>query len=347
MKSIRNDKGASPICRRILAAVLVLLSLAAAPPAYASETAATVAGEPITMGELEKSVRSHLIEIDNQRYEVLDAGLQELIGGRLFLAEAKSRGIAVEALRREEIVSKVAEATDAEIQAVFDMNKQKLGETTLDDVRDQIVAYLQGQRTAARTTEFLGELRAKYPTVVMLKPPLVKVATGNNPPRGAADAAVTIVAFSDYECPYCKRGEQSIEAVLTKYGDKVRYYHRDFPLPFHANARPAAQAARCANEQGKYWDYHAMLFRSAELSEEHLKEIADSLGLDRGKFDECLASGKYGKAIDADVAAGAEVGVSGTPAFFVNGRMLSGAQPAEKFFALIDAELARKGVGRR
>jgi len=342
MKSTRNVERPGLSFYAGLAAGLVVVALAAS--ANAAETVATVGGEPITMGELEKSVRPQLIEIDNQRYEILDAGLQELIGERLLAAEAKSRGIAVEALRQEEILSKVPEPTDEEIQTVYEMNKAQLGETTLDEVREQIVAYLQGQRTAARTAAFLNELRAKYPTKVTLEAPVVKVGVGNNPARGGADAMVTIVAFSDYECPYCKRAEQTVEQVMNKYGDKVRYYHRDFPLPFHASARPAALASRCANDQGKYWDYHTMLFNSAELNEDRFKAIADELGLDREKFDECLASAKYADAIDADIAAGADVGVSGTPAFFINGRMLSGAQPLERFSAVIDAALSSQGA---
>jgi protein-disulfide isomerase len=150
------------------------------------------------------------------------------------------------------------------------------------------------------------------------------------------------VAFSDYECPYCRRGEEVVEKVLAEYGDKVVYYHRDYPLPFHPNARRAAEAARCAGEQDRYWDYHVMLFTSAQLSDERFAEIAEALGLDRSKFDECLASGQFEPVVDADMEAATEVGVNGTPAFFVNGRMLTGAQPFESFKVVIDSELARK-----
>ena len=132
--------------------------------------------------------------------------------------------------------------------------------------------------------------------------------------------------------------------MLAAYPNKIRYYHRDFPLEFHANARPAAEAARCANAQGKFWPYHAALFASADLGTDRLRAIADETGVDRAAFDECLASKKLTAAIDRDIADGASVGVNGTPAFFVNGRMLSGAQPAEAFKVIIDAELAAKGA---
>ena len=153
---------------------------------------------------------------------------------------------------------------------------------------------------------------------------------------------MTIIAFSDYECPYCKRAETTVAQVMDNYGKEVRYVHRDFPLPFHANANPAAQAARCAGDQGKFWEYHDKIFAAADLSTTALQQTAPDLGLDRTKFDECLSSGKYKAQIEADIAAGSEVGVNGTPAFFINGRLLSGAQPFEKFKEVIDGEIARK-----
>jgi protein-disulfide isomerase len=152
---------------------------------------------------------------------------------------------------------------------------------------------------------------------------------------------VTIIAFSDYECPFCKRAEQTVEEVVKAYGDKVRVVHRDFPLAFHANARPAAEAAHCANAQGKFWPYHSKLFTSADLSADKLKALATEVGLDRAKFDDCVAKHQFKAAVDQDVADGSDVGVTGTPAFFINGRLLSGAQPFEKFKEVIDEELAQ------
>jgi protein-disulfide isomerase len=128
--------------------------------------------------------------------------------------------------------------------------------------------------------------------------------------------------------------------VLETYGDLVRLSYRDYPLEFHANARPASLAAHCANAQGKFWEYHDKLMASDSLSSDALQLIADEVGLDRGKFDPCLANQEYASAIDADVAAGEKAGVNGTPAFFINGRMLDGAQPFEAFRELIEEELA-------
>jgi protein-disulfide isomerase len=235
--------------------------------------------------------------------------------------------------------------TDAEIQKVYDENKEELQGQTLEQVKPQIVQYLRNSKMQERLGTFIGELKAKHKTSIALKPPMVEVATAGRPERGGgAKAPITIIEFSDYECPFCKRGEDSIAKVMQAYGDKIRLVFRDFPLPMHPQARPAAEAAGCANAQGKFWEYHAKLFANqTALGEDKLKQYAKDVGLDTAKFDECLAKKPFKAAIDKDIADGSEVGVTGTPAFFVNGRMLSGAQPFEKFKEVIDDELASKG----
>ena len=298
----------------------------------------------ITRADLEKDVKAQLIEIDNARYEALKGGLDRMIGEKLFLAEAKARGITVDALVAAEIKAKVKAPTDEEIATVYEASKGELGDATLEQVKPQIVQFLSQRQEAVATRELVEQLRAKYKPEIKLDAPRVAVATGDLEGRGPASAPITIVAFSDYECPYCKRGEEAVEAAIAAYPDKIRYYHRDFPLDFHANARPAAEAARCADAQGKFWAYRTALFASPTLGADRLLAIADETGVDRTKFDECLASDQFTGAIDVDMTDGAAVGVSGTPAFFVNGRLLSGAQPVEAFKEIIDAELATKAA---
>jgi len=301
---------------------------------------ARVGDEQISLQQLEKEVRSQLIEIDNARYEALKNGLDRMVADRILATEAKARGVTTDALLASEVKSKISTPTDEEIATVYEASKSELGDATLDQVKPQIVQFLAQRQEAMATRTFVDQLRAKYKPQIFLVAPKVDVTTGELEARGPAGAPITLIAFSDYECPYCKRAETTIEEVLKAYPDKIRYYHRDFPLDFHANARPAAMAARCANEQGKFWPYRTALFTSAQLSADRFKEIADQTGLDRAKFDECLASNKFDAAIDKDMEDGANVGVSGTPAFFVNGRVLSGAQPLDAFKSAIDAELA-------
>ena len=322
------------------------LALAAVGPGAtgfaADDVVARIGETTITRADLEKEVKSQLVEIDNARYEALKGGLDRMIGEKLFAAEAKARGVTVGELIAAEIKSKVKPPTDEEITQVYEASKSELGDATLEQIKPQIVEFLGQRQEASATRDFVAQLRAKYKPVITLDAPRVDIATGDLEGRGPAGAPVTIVAFSDYECPYCKRAEETVEAVIAAYPEKIRYFHRDFPLEFHANARPAAEAARCANAQGKFWPYRTALFASQNLTQERLLAIAEETGVDRTKFDECLASDQFVSAIDKDVTDGAGVGVNGTPAFFVNGRMLSGAQPLEAFKELIDAELALK-----
>jgi protein-disulfide isomerase len=332
--------------KAFLTAAAVAFALTLAPTAEADEVVATIDGKPLTMDELIAEVKPQLVELDSQRFEILDDGLSSMIAERLIGLEAEAKGVTVEQLEQTEIREKVAEPTEEQVAEVFEASKAQLGpDADLEALRPRIVDFLKSRGMGERAQEYLNELRAKYPVVVKLEAPKVDVEVGSHGPRGGKDAVVTIIGFSDYECPYCKRGDDTIREVLAKYGDKVRYYHRDFPLDFHANAHEAAQAARCAEDQDRFWDFHDALFAAAGaggLSTERYGSIADELGLDRAAFDECLASGRHEDAVDEDTAAGAGIGVNGTPAFFINGRALpGGAQPLSKFEEVIDSELAK------
>jgi protein-disulfide isomerase len=159
---------------------------------------------------------------------------------------------------------------------------------------------------------------------------------------GDKDAKVTLVEFSDYQCPFCKRVRPTIWRLVDEYKGKLRYVFMDFPLSFHKDAKKAAEAARCAGDQGKYFEMNRKLFDNQDkIGIGNLKGYAKELGLDVKKFDKCLDDGAHTKDIEASIAKGSSVGVSGTPAYFINGIMISGAQPYESFKELIDSELKR------
>ncbi|MCC6764121.1 MAG: thioredoxin domain-containing protein [Deltaproteobacteria bacterium] len=309
--------------------------------AAADDVLATVGTKSFTRAEIEAQVKPKLIEIEAQKYEILREGLDEAIAQELFTLEAAARKVTPAQLEEDEVAKKVPAPSDAEIQKLYDDNKEDLQGQTLEQVKPQIVEYLKAEKGQARRLAFIQELKAKYKTVDKLRAPTVEVATAGRPERGGAKAPVTIVEFSDYQCPFCKRGEDSVQKVVDTYGDKVRVVFRDYPLPFHERARPAAEAAACANAQGKFWEYNKKLFANqSALGDDNLKQYAKDLGLDTAKFDECYAKKPYSAAIDKDLADGVMAGVNGTPAFFINGRALSGAQPFEKFKEIIDEELA-------
>jgi protein-disulfide isomerase len=301
---------------------------------------ATVGGQEITREQVEERIRGRLVELDIERYEAIKEGLDDLVDEMLLAGEAKARNLSVDALLDAEVSSKIAAPTDADIQRFYAENQSQLGGQSIDDLRQSIELYLRQQRNSEQRDTFVEGLRQARGVTQLLKPPTIPVRA-EGPTRGPADAPVTIVEFSDYECPFCSRAESVVEQVMQTYGDKVRLVYRDYPLDMHPNARIASEAASCAHAQGKFWEYHAKLFANQRaLGEEKLKVYADEVGLDRAKFDECLRTKPFRAAIDKDLADGAKAGVNGTPAFFINGRMLSGAQPFEKFREVIDEELA-------
>jgi protein-disulfide isomerase len=174
--------------------------------------------------------------------------------------------------------------------------------------------------------------------------PAKKVDVGNAPARGPKNAPITVVLFSDFQCPFCGRIEPSITELEKAYPGKVRVAWKNFPLSFHNNAKPAAEAALAAHEQGKFWEMHDILFKNQQaLSAADLEKYAKDIGLDMGKFKAAIDSHKFAAQIDNDTKQGSDLGVSGTPAAFVNGQLISGAQPVEAFKKIVDAELAAKG----
>ncbi|MBU3957350.1 DsbA family protein [Patescibacteria group bacterium] len=175
-----------------------------------------------------------------------------------------------------------------------------------------------------------------------------KIVSSGAASKGKEDASVTIVEFSEYQCPYCGRYvAETYPQILEEYGDKIRYVFHDYPLSFHPHAQKLAEVARCAGDQDQYWEMHDLIFEnqgvwsSKQNVETDINSYVSQLGLDKEKFDECLVSGKYTQAVKDDSELGTEVGVQGTPTFFINGQKLVGAQPFESFKAIIDAELAK------
>ena len=189
----------------------------------------------------------------------------------------------------------------------------------------------------------MKQLREKAGVRVSLVPPRSEVTVpANAPALGPAGAPIMIVEFADYQCPYCHRAQATIDQVMRQYADRVQLVHRDFPLDGHGQAFPAARAAHCAGEQGKFWDYHRSLMTvPGDLSDPDLLARAAGFKLDAGPFAACLASSRYDAMIRDSVEAGTSMGVTGTPTYFVNGRMLTGARPLEDFQRIIDAELGR------
>ncbi len=287
-----------------------------------------------------------LAELERQRVTAMEQGLEQVIEEKMLELEAKERGISREELLESEVGGKLAPVTDGEVDAFYEARKDQIRQPK-EAVAEQIRTYLSQQRGAQKRAELLESLKDKYEVATYLEPVRVEVAAAQHeaPSFGPDDAPVRVVEFSDFECPFCSRVVPTIEQIKETYGDKVRIEFRQFPLhSIHPNAQKAAEASLCAAEQGKFWEMHdAMFAQQRALGVEQLKEKAASLELDAEEFGQCLDSGRFAEAVTADLRAGSAAGVSGTPAFFINGRPLSGAQPFEAIAKIIDDELRRAG----
>ena len=328
----------------------VLALLLSALTAWADPAARIGSAEALTLADLhaaaapaieehDAALRRCQLDAERSRDEALQSILRDLVRARLRTMEAARLGISAEALaaRFDEAAKPV---TEAEVSAF----RRERGITEpLAEIGPQIRAYLERQAVEAARAAAYAELERRYAVAYLLEPLRIEVAADGFPARGPADAPVTIVEFSDFECPYCAGLAPVLDEVKRQYGDTVRVVYRHYPLTaMHPNAWKAAEASLCADEQGRFWELHDLMFaEQGALAAADLKAKAERLDLDGETFGECLDSERHYDAVLADVRAGDAAGVSGTPAMFVNGRFVGGAVPFAPLAELIDDELRR------
>jgi protein-disulfide isomerase len=339
------------------AAAVGLAMLAACSPTNAQQTrqpnradvVAMVGSTPVTLEEVDtRALQEPVTSFGSAKlvqalYMARRATIEEIVANRLLDGEAKARGIDRATLVEREIAAKAAAPTDADITAWYQANPARLNGASLEQVKAPIKSLLIEQRMDAVRASFVESLKAKTTVSVTLEPPRVEITDGGRTPRGTASGPIEVIEFSDFQCPFCQRANPVVDQVLKTYGDKVKFVYRHYPLPNHPNARPAAEASACAEVQGKFWEYHDRLFANpTKLTDADLKAHAAALGLDATRFNTCFDNHQQKPGVDQDIADGEAVGVTGTPAFFINGRSIEGAQPFESFKRIIDEELARK-----
>jgi protein-disulfide isomerase len=310
-------------------------------PNASNQVVATVNGQPITEQDLEPAIRSQLQQIRTQEYQIKSEALEKLIRARILEAEAKKRGVTVDKLLDQDVSALVTEPEEAQVRATYDQQRNLFGTKSYDEVRDQIRQALRRAQTQDAQQTYAEMLRSRANVSVLLSPPKIEVAVDPTRVRGNPNAPVTIVEFSDFECPYCKAAQPTLKHLLEKYSGQVKLAYRDLPIRgSHPHADSAAEAARCAGDQGKFWEYHDILFEDQrKLDDDSLKSHAKTLGLDPTKFDQCVSSGKFRAKVQEDYDQAFKVGVTGTPGFFVNGILLNGAQPSSAFEKVIDSQL--------
>jgi protein-disulfide isomerase len=328
----------------VLAAALQAQTATTPTPTPSSPPLAVLDGQPITAAEIEPIGGAQLTNARVQFYNAQRGAVEEAITRRLLEKEAKARSITVAELLKAEVEAKVAPVTPQEQKAFYDANKARYFANIAEpEALKQIEAGLGQQRMQQRRGEYAGSLRAKANVKLLIEPPRMVVVADDDPAKGPADAPVTIVEFSDFQCPYCSRVNPTLARLKDRYGDSIRIVFRDFPLlQIHPQAAKAAEAGSCANEQGKFWPMHDLMFANqARLDVASLKQHAATAGLDAAAFEKCLDSGKHAAEWQKDAADAEKAGVQSTPAFFVNGRPVIGAVPYEQFSSVIDEELGR------
>ena len=286
---------------------------------------ATIGGQPLKAETLIERLKPIVYRMKLETYELSKQRVDQLVDNTLLLSESQRRQIGPEQIIRTEITDKVRNPTEEEINKFYSENKARIS-GDLNSIRNQLVIYLQNESRQQLEKDLSARLRKGADIRwLMTEPaqPVQNVSVDDDPSRGDVNAPVTVVEFTDFQCPACAAMQPVLEEVLKSYNNKVRFVVRDFPLNQHENARKAAEAANAANAQGKFFEYITVLFKNQKaLDTPSLKKYASELGLDRARFDAALDRGVYAVEVEKDVTDGEMYGVGSTPTIFVNGVQL-------------------------
>ena len=337
-------------------AVALLISLACSSQAQQAgaaqggqEVAARFGDRTITVRELDERWKQEepaaKAQADQAIYDGRKAALDAIVAEALIAQAARAKGVTADAFVKDEVAKRAKPVSDTDVRNFYVQNSERMQGRSFEQMSPAIHQYLDQQQQTTARQALIDELKKAGPAirVVMDAPRTAVTISADDPSQGKADAAVTVVEFSDFQCPFCLRVMPTLKELRTKYGDRMRLVWKDFPLTqIHPQAFIAAQAGNCAREQGKFWEYHDKLFANqSALQAESLKKYAADAGLDTAKFNQCLDSSKYEARVQDALSTGSHLGISSTPTVYVNGRMINGAQPIEVFQAVIDEELAR------
>lgn len=276
----------------------------------------------------EKALRQYCDAVAGSRRIAFENHVTEALVG----IEAKKANLGNDDWVRTEVEKKVPEPTDAEIQAFYDDQKKAMGDQLppLDVVKPQVIGFLKREKSEAAVdtliTSLMDGANVKKSLPDVRSPPLDLKNGAHTASKGKVGAKVHVVEFADFQCPYCSKAAESVRQLVAKYGDRVEFSYRHFPLKqIHPNAQRASEIAQCAGEQGKFWEaYDALYANQTALEEANAKKIVVGVGVDEAKLTECLSAGRGAAQVDEDVAKGEYAGVEGTPSFFINGHSFQG-----------------------
>ena len=345
---MRSMTSVSPLAW--LALVTVTAAGAGSAAAQPARTAAVEPGDvvayigdrAISARDVEGRLKARLFKARQETYDLQVEGIREVAFAHMQEQEAAKLGVSREAFFKREVTEKVAEPKDEEVQQIFTTYRQRLPGTD-DEARAEVRRVLRERNAGQRAEAFKTELLSRAKLRITLDPPRLDVPVeANDPVVGAAGASVTLIEFSDFQCPYCQRAHVILKQLRGEYGDRLKMAFKQLPLGIHAQARFAAEVSLCANDQGKYWEAREWLFAHREgVTPDTAKQWGTGAGLDAASFARCLDGHLRAADIDADMALAETLATGSTPAFFVNGRLIEGARPIEHFRQVIDDELAR------
>ena len=330
--------------RSIIWSTYLILLLAFAASAQAPETVlATVSNIEITQKQVDESVAAQIYPLQQQLYAIRKAALENLITTKLLEAEATARRISIEDLRKQLTLGEV-NVTRAQVEEAYKQNASFFATMSPDEARERLRLDLENQARMKHYRTGVEALRKKWTVTMNLSPPVFvsELDDGSSPVKGATNPVVTIVEFSDFECPFCKQVQSALRQIVESYGREVRLVFKHLPLEGHRNSLPAARAAYCAAEQKRFWQFHDVLFNSGNLSPPVFEQIASDLGLGLPKFQECVASERSRAAVVKDIDAARLLRIESTPSFVVNGKVVNGALSFAEFKRIIEQELSQR-----
>jgi protein-disulfide isomerase len=303
------------------------------------DVAATVGSRAITVAGLTPLLGGRLFALESQQYGLRRAALDRAVGRVLLDQEARKRGVDLRELVRREIDSRVAVRSREELLSEYRRDSARFKGAAEAEALDRLAQEARQWDLSKRRAAFLQQLRSAAGVRIELQPPRVSFDARDATARGPSQAPVTIVEFSDFQCPGCRKGQEALRAVEARYEGQVRVIFKHFPLPMHPRAKKAAEAAECAGEQGRFWEMHDKLFGSSDLGDAALKRYAAEVGIGGERFARCLDGGTFAWKWQRDQRDGERVGVNATPTFFINGRLLMGAPTLPQVGAVIEEEV--------
>ena len=314
----------------------ILISASIATGQTDSAAVAEINGQKVTGAQLEQRESGKLLQARYQYYQAQRKALDDFVDEYLLEAEARRENVTVEQLLDLHVKSQVRDPTEDQLQVYY----EGVGtDEPFTAVRAKILESIRQGRIAKARAVYIKTLRDENTVRILLAPPVSAVALGAAATHDTSKASVLLVEYADYECPYCQKVHFELKKLQAEFGGRLSFVYKDFPLPMHPRAEKAAEAARCAGAQGKFLEFHDLIFSSKQLELAQLKEHARTLQLDTISFNKCLDSGEQAAAVQKDLAEGQSLGLSGTPSFFLNGRFFSGAVDYAAMREMVEREL--------